>query len=45
MVDWQFAAKFDAYGGLMWSQVDGGLANGFLRRNNIDPTVGVRFRF
>jgi hypothetical protein len=22
-----------------------GLANGFLQRNNIDPTVGLRFRF
>jgi len=25
--------------------VNGGLANGFLQRNNIDPTVGLRFRF
>jgi len=29
----------------MFSQVNGGLANGFLQRNNIDPTVGLLFRF
>jgi hypothetical protein len=45
VVDWQFAKKFDAYAGLMFSQVNGGLANGFLHRNKIDPTVGLRFRF
>jgi predicted porin len=44
-VDWQFAKKFDAYGGFMFSQVNGGLANGFLNRNTIDPTAGLRFRF
>jgi predicted porin len=45
VVDWQFAKKFDAYAGLMFSQVNGGLANGFLNRSSIDPTVGLRFRF
>jgi predicted porin len=45
VVDWQFAKKFDAYAGLMFSQNNGGLANGFLNRNTIDPTVGLRFRF
>lgn len=45
VVDWQFAKKFDAYAGFMFSQVDGGLANGFLKHNTIDPTVGFRFRF
>src|ERR1700730_7191550 len=45
VVDWQFAKKFDAYAGLMFSQVKGGLANGFLNRSSIDPTVGLRFRF
>jgi hypothetical protein len=29
----------------MFTQVSGGLAFGFLQRNNIDPTVGLRFRF
>ncbi|MGC2122996.1 MAG: porin [Xanthobacteraceae bacterium] len=43
--DWRFAKKFDAYAGLMFSQVNGGLANDYLNRNTIDPTVGLRFRF
>lgn len=44
-IDWRFAAKFDAYAGFMFSQVNNGLANGYLNRNTIDPTVGLRFRF
>jgi predicted porin len=45
VVDWQFAAKFDAYAGLMYQTVENGLANGFLHHNLVDPTVGLRFRF
>jgi len=45
VVDWQFAKKFDAYAGIMFSQFNGGLVNGFLNRSSIDPTVGLRFRF
>jgi predicted porin len=45
VADWQFAKKFDAYAGIMFSEVNGGLANGFLNRSTIDPTVGLRFRF
>ena len=37
--------EWDTYFGVMFSQETGGLANGYLTRNNIDPTVGVRFRF
>jgi predicted porin len=44
-VDWQFAKKFDLYGGMMYTQIFGGLGNGFLNRTNVDPTVGLRFRF
>jgi hypothetical protein len=29
----------------MFSQVNGGLANGFISRNTIAPTAGLRFRF
>jgi predicted porin len=43
--DWQFAKKFDAYAGVMFSQMNGGLANGFLNRNSVAPTAGLRFRF
>jgi hypothetical protein len=45
VVDWQFAKKFDTYAGVMFSQVNGGLANGFISRNTIAPTAGLRFRF
>jgi hypothetical protein len=45
VIDWRFAAKWDTYVGFMFSQVNGGLANGYLQRNNIDPTAGLRFRF
>jgi predicted porin len=44
-VDWRFAKKFDAYAGLMLSEMNNGLSNGFLYHTNIDPTAGVRFRF
>jgi predicted porin len=44
-VDWRFAPKWDLYSGIMYTQVNGGLANGFLQRNNFAPTVGLRFRF
>ena len=45
LIDWKFAPKWDLYVGLMYSQVNGGLANGYIQRNNIDPSTGVRFRF
>jgi predicted porin len=45
VADWQFAKKFDAYIGIMFSEVNGGLANGYLNRSSIDPTAGLRFRF
>jgi predicted porin len=45
VADWHFAKRFDAYAGAMYSQVRNGLANGFLRNNTIDPTVGVRYVF
>jgi predicted porin len=45
MVDWKFAAKWDAYIGTMYSGMNGGLANGYLARDNIATTGGIRFRF
>ncbi len=42
----QFANKVQTqHIGFMFSQVNGGLSNGYLARNNIDPTAGVRFKF
>jgi hypothetical protein len=45
VIDWRFAPKWDLYLGAMFSQVNGGLAYGFIQRNNIDPTLGLRLRF
>jgi predicted porin len=44
-VDWRFAPKWDLYFGMMFNQVHGGLGSGFFQHSNIDPTVGVRFKF
>jgi predicted porin len=33
VVDWRFAKHVDMYAGVMWSQVQNGLANGFLQAN------------
>jgi predicted porin len=45
VIDWRFLPKWDTYIGLMFSQNNGGLANGYLSRNNIATTTGVRFKF
>ena len=45
VIDWLFAPKWDLYLGIMSTQVNGGLANGYLQRNNIATTAGLRFRF
>ncbi len=49
MLDYRFgfAKKFDVYAGAMFSEVNNGLANGYQTGGhvNIDPTVGLRFRF
>jgi predicted porin len=45
VADYHFTKRFDAYGGAMWSQVEGGLANGFLNTSTIDPTIGLRYTF
>jgi predicted porin len=56
VADWRFARHFDAYAGVMWSQVQNGLANGFALANGLpgrtgnkasafDPGVGLRYQF
>jgi predicted porin len=45
VIDWRFLPKWDVYLGTFFSQVNGGLANGYLARNNLATTGGVRFRF
>jgi predicted porin len=44
--DYQFTRRFDAYIGAMYSGVKNGVANGYdFNTTNINPTVGVRFKF
>ena len=45
VIDWLFAPKWDLYLGIMSTQVNGGPANGYLQRNNIATTAGLRLRF
>jgi hypothetical protein len=52
VADWRFARHFDAYAGVMWSQVQNGLASGFLlagatgnKASSYDPTIGLRYQF
>jgi predicted porin len=44
--DYRFNVRFDAYLGAMYSGVHDGLANGYpFNTTNINPTIGVRFKF
>jgi predicted porin len=44
--DYVLTKRFDVYAGVMYSGVRDGLANGYLfHTNNLNPTVGVRFKF
>jgi predicted porin len=41
-----FNKRFDGYVGAMYSDVFNGVANGYdFYRNNLNPTIGVRFKF
>lgn len=43
---YKLSKRFDAYAGVMYSDVQNGLANGYIySRNNLNPTIGVRFTF
>ena len=43
--DYYFNKHFDAYLGAMYSGVHDGVASGYLSTTNINPTVGVRYKF
>jgi len=43
--DYRFNVHFDAYLGAMYSAVHDGMASGYLNTNNINPTVGMRYKF
>ena len=45
-VDYHFTQRFDGYAGAMYSGNKDGLANGYtFQTTNIDPTIGIRFKF
>jgi predicted porin len=43
--DYFLNKHFDAYVGAMYSGVHDGVASGYLKTTNINPTVGVRYKF
>jgi len=43
--DYRFSVHFDAYVGAMYSAVSAGMASGYLYTTNINPTLGVRYKF
>jgi len=45
MVDYRPLRRLDLYAGVMWSQVAGGLASGYLNHENIAPSIGLRLQF
>jgi predicted porin len=45
MIDYRPTRRIDVYAGVMWSQVTGGLASGYLNHVNLAPTAGVRVQF
>ena len=45
MIDWRPVKRVDLYAGVMFSQVQGGMANGFIQNTNVATTAGVRVSF
>jgi predicted porin len=45
VLDYRLDAHFDFYGGVMYSQVGGGLASGYLYSSTYDPMIGLRVQF
>jgi predicted porin len=43
--DYRFNVHFDAYVGAMYSGVHDGMASGYINTTNINPTIGVRYKF
>lgn len=43
--DYRVTKRLDTYIGVMYSEVAGGLSNGYLNTNTADPTIGLRYKF
>jgi predicted porin len=45
LFDYRLSKRFDVYAGSMWSGVQNGLANGYINKDNVATTAGLRFKF
>ncbi len=45
LLDWKFAAKWDTYVGVEYTQQNGGLLSGYLQHNDLTTSAGLRFRW
>src|SRR5450755_53220 len=43
--DYRFNQHFDVYIGAMYSGVHDGVANGYLSTTNVNPTLGIRYKY
>lgn len=43
--DYRINVHLDVYASAMYSAVHDGMANGYLNTTNVNPTIGVRYRF
>ena len=43
--DYRFNVHFDVYAGALYSGVHAGMASGYLHTSNLNPTIGVRYKF
>lgn len=43
--DYRFNIHFDTYLGAMYSGVHNGVASGYIHTTNVNPTLGVRYKF
>jgi predicted porin len=43
--DYRINVHFDVYAGAMYSGVHDGLASGYINTTNLNPTIGVRYKF
>lgn len=45
LIDFRPVKRLDVYAGVMYSIASGGIASGYIRNTNIDPTIGLRLSF
>jgi predicted porin len=43
--DYRLSKRFDTYAGIMFTGVHNGLANGYIHSTDMNPTIGVRYKF